>query len=112
MERIAEITKSLAGRLERLVAAAQKEGRDEALAEIRALIAGGDGEIPAPKTRGPGRPKGSKNKATSDAPAKAPAAKSSGKRRKNPWAGLSPADRLARVNAIRKGRGLPPKEEE
>ena len=109
MERIAEITKSLAGRLERLVAAAQKEGRDEALAEIRALIVGGGGEIPVPKTRGRGRPKGSKNKPKSDVPAKAPRAKKTGKKRKSSWAGLSPAARLMRVNAIRKGRGLAPK---
>lgn len=33
------------------------------------------------------------------------------KARKNPWHGLSPAARLARVNAIRKGRGLAPRKE-
>ena len=33
----------------------------------------------------------------------------SGKKRKNSWSGLSAEARLARVNAIRKGRGLPPK---
>ena len=33
----------------------------------------------------------------------------SGKPRKNPWANLTPKEHLARVNAIRKGRGLPPK---
>ena len=31
----------------------------------------------------------------------------SGKPRKNPWANLTPEQRLKRVNAIRKGRGLP-----
>lgn len=32
------------------------------------------------------------------------------KPRRNPWAGLTPAERLARVNAIRVGRGLPARE--
>lgn len=32
-------------------------------------------------------------------------------KRKNPWANLTPEQRLARVNAIRAGRGLPPKKE-
>jgi hypothetical protein len=92
--------------LQRLVDAARSEGREEALAEMRDLVAGrgagGGGGAPVAK-RGPGRPKGSKNKA------KAPATTKSGKKRKNSWAGLSPEQKLARVNAIRKGRGLPPK---
>lgn len=29
--------------------------------------------------------------------------------RRNPWADMTPEQRLARVNAIRKGRGLPPR---
>ena len=116
MTRIAEDSKSLAadlaGRLARLVAAAKQEGRDAALAEVRSLIAGsteggGGAGGHAPVARKRGRPLGSKNKPKSDAPAK-PA--KSGKARKNPWAALSPADRLARVNAIRKGRGLPEKD--
>ena len=121
MPRIAEDSKSLAadlaGRLARLVAAAKQEGRDAALAEVRSLIGGGGGGAggsgaggaggDAPVARKRGRPLGSKNKPKSDAPA--PAAKS-GAPRKNPWASLSPADRLARVNAIRKGRGLPEKD--
>ena len=113
MARTAENTKPLSAdltaRLERLVAAAQREGRDEALAEIRGLIAGG-GEILIPARRGRGRPKGSKNKPKTDVPAKAPRAKQVGKKRRSSWAGLSPEARLARVNAIRKGRGLPVKD--
>ena len=119
MPRIAEDSKSLAadlaGRLARLVAAAKQEGRDAALAEVRSLIGGGAGGGSgaggagdnAPVARKRGRPLGSKNKPKSDAPAPA---KKSGASRKNPWASLSPADRLARVNAIRKGRGLPEKD--
>jgi hypothetical protein len=53
--------------------------------------------------RGPGRPRGSKNKSNFAATAK------SKQKRKNSWAGLSAAARLARVNAIRKGKGLPPR---
>ena len=33
----------------------------------------------------------------------------SGKARMKPWAGLTPEQRLERVNAIRRGRGLPEK---
>ena len=48
-------------------------------------------------------------------PRKAVAAEASPRRRKgglrrNPWEGLSDEQRLARVNAIRKGKGLPPKD--
>ena len=130
MPRIAEDSKSLAadlaGRLARLIAAAKQEGRDAALAEVRSLIGGGGGGAggaggaggsggsgaggaggDAPVARKRGRPLGSKNKPKSDAP---PPAAKSGAPRKNPWASLSPADRLARVNAIRKGRGLPEKD--
>lgn len=31
------------------------------------------------------------------------------KQRKNPWANMTPEQKLERVNAIRKGRGLPPR---
>ena len=78
---------------------ARMEGENDALARIREVM----GEAPTPVKRGPGRPKGSKN-----AP-KAAATKTGGDKRKNSWSGLSPEARLARVNAIRKGRGLPPK---
>ncbi len=77
--------------VQKAISNARMEGHNEALASIRNLVAGG-----APVKRGPGRPMGSKNKPK--------------QKRKNSWEGLSPADRLKRVNAIRKGKGLPPKE--
>jgi hypothetical protein len=86
----------LQSRVAQLVETARRQGRDEALGHIRSLVGGA-----APK-RGPGRPR----KDAGAAPA-APARTKSGKRRKNPWAKLSPAARLARINAIRKGKGLP-----
>jgi hypothetical protein len=105
MPRIAENTESLAkdlrARLDRLIAAARKEGRDEALAGVRNVLEGGAGGAAGTRgRRGPGRPKGTGARKTR-----------SGKPRKNPWAKLSPAARLARINAIRKGRGLPPRSE-
>lgn len=112
MPRTASSTKSLVAEftanLERIVAAAHAEGRDTALAEVRGLIGGGaslPGSLVAPKKRG--RPLGSKNKVPGAA-AKAPKA-TRAKTRKSSWAGLSPEARLARVNAIRIGRGLPTK---
>ena len=84
-------------RIDDLVAAARSAGRDEALGHIRSLVAG------EPMKRGPGRPR--KSMPTSLPPAGKPK-----KRRKNSWAGLSPAAHLARVNAIRKGKGLPPRD--
>jgi hypothetical protein len=50
------------------------------------------------------RPRGSRNKP------KGLAAKPR-QHRRNSWAGLSQAARLKRVNAIRKGKGLPPRSE-
>jgi hypothetical protein len=88
----------LTARIERLAEAARAEGRASALASLRAVLEGG-----APR-RGPGRPR------KDAAPVAEVKPRRAGKRRKNPWAGLSPAERLARVNAIRKGRGLPLKE--
>jgi len=86
--------------LEALVATARQEGHDEALAGLRALV--GSGGAAAPK-------RGARKAAK---PAKAAkAAKKAKKPRKNPWAGLSPEARLERVNAIRRGKGLPPKTE-
>src|SRR5262245_27191276 len=84
-----------------VVANAKESGRAEALATIQGLIEGRNRDM---AKRGPGRPKGSKNK-----PKGVTKSGKSGKKRKNSWAGLSPAEKLARVNAIRKGRGLPPK---
>ena len=89
----------LGRRIDEIVSAARAQGRDEALGHIRSLVAGG----PLPVKRGPGRPRKSESMGM-------PAAKRK-KRRKNPWAGLSPSARLARVNAIRKGKGLPPRSE-
>ena len=88
----------LSRRLERLVETARKEGREDALAEVRSLV-GGDRSSRA----GPARRKSTTRKAAKPKKQKKP--------RKNSWAGLTPEQRLARVNAIRKGRGLPPKKE-
>lgn len=94
--------KELTDLVRRLFAAAKDAGREEALARMRAAVAG------AAARRGPGRPRGSRNRPT---PAAARTARTkSARKRRNPWATLSPAERLARVNAIRKGRGLPPRE--
>ena len=87
-------------RIDQIVEAAKSQGRDEALGHIRSLV-GGAG---IPVKRGPGRPR----KDGSSAPAAAAAPK---KRRKSSWSGLSPAEHLARVNAIRKGKGLEPRTE-
>ena len=92
----AALLADLKSRLERLAEVARAEGRTQALDGLRSVLGGG-----APVRRGPGRPKGSRNK---------PKAAKAKKPRKNAWAGLSPAARLARVNAIRKGKGLPLKQ--
>ncbi|MCE9634686.1 MAG: hypothetical protein K8T90_03185 [Planctomycetes bacterium] len=115
MARIKEESTSLladlTARLERMIAAARAEGREDALREVRALVGGAVGPVAAtaaaPVRRGPGRPR--KNPLPEGAqPAKVGRAKSK-KPRRNPWADLTPEQRLARVNAIRKGRGLPTK---
>jgi hypothetical protein len=110
MPRTAENSSSLiaamTAHLERLVAAARAEGRDAALAEVRGLIGGGSGTpVIAGGAKRRGRPRGSKNKPRSAAARPAKGAKP----RKSSWAGLSPEARLARINAIRQGRGLAPK---
>lgn len=92
---IAALVADLKSRLDRLADTARSDGRAQALQSLQSVLAGG-----APVRRGPGRPKGSKNRPKAAKPRKA---------RKNSWAGLSPAERLARVNAIRKGKGLPPR---
>ncbi len=96
------MVRDLQEQLAKLVAAAHAAGRESALTELRAVLGGA---APAAK---PGR------KATAKAapakPAKAAKSGKGGKKRKNPWASLSPEARLARVNAIRKGRGLPVKD--
>lgn len=104
-EDAATLVADLVSRLERLVDAARQEGREAALSEVRNLVGGA---IPTGSLvkRGPGRPKSSKN-----APRSAAAAPLKPRqKRKNSWAGLSAEARLTRVNAIRKGKGLPPKE--
>lgn len=95
---VASLAADLRARLDRLIEAARREGRDEALAQVQALVSGAHAV-----KRGPGRPR--KDAAVASAAPAEPR-----KRRRNPWAGLSPEARLARVNAIRKGKGLPPKE--
>jgi len=95
--------KELNDLVRRLVAAAKEAGREEALAQIRA-IAGGGVDFGNGRRRRGGRGRPAKS-----ATAK-PARRKSSKPRRNPWASLSPEARLKRVNAIRKGRGLPLKE--
>lgn len=105
MPRIEEETSTLlaelTGRFERLVAAARQEGRDAALGEVRSLV-GGAAPANVVVRRGPGRPKGSTSDPKSDALAP------DKQKRRNSWDGLSAEARLARVNAVRKGKGLPP----
>lgn len=90
----AALVSDFAGRLERLVAIARQEGRESALAEVRSLVGG----TVAPTAR-PHR---------TAAPTASPKRKTDGRR--NSWSGMTPAARLARVNAIRAGKGLPPKD--
>jgi hypothetical protein len=122
----AALIADLQTRIAQVVAAARQEGHDAALGAIRSLVGGvttkgiegGNSRRGRITTsgieglnsfvemrRGPGRPRGSKNKPKSDATAR-PA-----KKRKSSWAGLTAEQRLARVNAIRKGKGLPPRSE-
>ena len=96
---VAALVADLKSRLDRLAATARADGRTVALAQLQSLLGGGV------VRRGPGRPKGSRNKPNAAAVAKPK------QKRKNSWAGLSPAARLKRVNAIRKGKGLPPRGE-
>lgn len=104
MPRIADTSDALLSdfkaRLERLVATATKEGRESALSELRSLVGGARAPGAAPRRRGPGRPAAKVKRAR----------RRSGKPRKSSWAGLSDDQRLSRINAIRKGRGLPPKD--
>ncbi len=82
-------------RLSVVIEEARDTGRADAMAEIQRAVGG--------------RMNRAMGKRRSGRPAKAKMRKS-GKKRKNPWAGLSPEKKLERVNAIRKGRGLPPKD--
>ena len=100
MSSTAALLPELKANIDRPVAAARAEGHAAAMAEIRSIVGG---ELASVK-RGPGRPR-------KDATAVVPARSARRRARKNPWARLSPAGKLARVNAIRKGRGLPLKAE-
>lgn len=91
----------LKARLDRIVSVAVKAGHDQALTEIRALVGGG---IPGVK-RGPGRPR--KNPEVSGFAAAKPK-----KRRKNPWASMTPEQKADRVRKMLAGRGLKPKNAE
>ena len=132
----AALLADLQKRLNDLVETARKEGREDALAEVRSLVGGavakrGPGRPPkAAKAGKPKRKKKRKNPwATMTPKQKAdrvrkmlagrglkpkaerkPVAKAAAKpkkKRKNSWEGLTPEQRLKRVNAMRKGRGLP-----
>ena len=93
----AALLADLMSRLGRVVDVALAEGHAQALHEIRSLVAGGGGAV----KRGPGRPRGSKNKPK--------ATTKSGKRRKNPWASMTAEQRAERVRKMLAGRGLKPK---
>ena len=88
------LTADITARLERLLAAAKRAGREEALHDVRALVGGAVSVGSAAR--------GAKKSAKVAA-----APKRAKKARKNPWLGLSPEAHLARRNAIRRGRGLP-----
>ncbi len=93
MPRIANETAAILAdfqrRLERLVETARKEGREDALAEVRRLVGGGAKR---------GRPRQA---------AKKPAKRK--KKRRNPWDHMTPAQRKERVRKMLAGRGLKPK---
>lgn len=90
----------LKARLDRIVAVAAQQGRDQALTEIRALVGGG-----LPVKRGPGRPP----KSSYGAPA--PVARKARKKRRNPWASMTAEQKADRVRKMLAGRGLKPKSE-
>lgn len=92
------IAADLTARLDELVAAARREGREEALAEVRSLVGG----TVAAGPRKRGRP------AAAAKPERAPRRKSK-KPRKNPWASMTPEQKADRVRKMLAGRGLKPK---
>jgi hypothetical protein len=102
MPRVANNTdalmKDLMSRLEKLVETARKEGRDEALSEIRSLVDGGG--------RGRGKAAVAGGVETDRKPRK-----KSKKPRKNPWANMTPEQKKERVRKMLAGRGLKPKDE-
>lgn len=96
------LLQDLIARLEKLVDTARKEGRDEALADVRNLVEGGG----APRGRG------RKAAATTAAPAEKQTRKKSRKPRKNPWASMTPEQKKERVRKMLAGRGLKPKDDQ
>ena len=90
----------LKSRIDRMVEIAMREGRERALGDIRALVAGG-----LPVKRGPGRPPKSSYGVA------APARAKSRKKRRNPWAHMTADQRAERVCKMLAGRGLKPKSE-
>ncbi len=95
------LVKDLNTKIAAAVSAAHAAGRESALAELRSVLgtaSSGAGAAGAKKT--------ASKKAGAKSGGAPKTAKPAGKR-KNPWAKLTPEQRLARVNAIRKGRGLP-----
>ena len=100
------VSADLTGRIERLLNAARREGREEALAEVRSLVGGtAASSTAAPKTAGASA---ATQSAESTKPAKAPRKKSS-KSRKNPWATMTAEQKAERVRKMLAGRGIKPK---
>ncbi len=97
MPRIANDTAALLAdlqrRLKNLVETANKEGRDEALAEVRSLV-------------GPDERSGTRRK-PGRKPSRKPAKKR--KKRKTWWDTATPKQKAARVKKMLAGRGLKPK---
>ncbi len=83
----------LTSRLAKLVEAATKEGRDEALAEVRDLVGGAGARAPATGGR----------KAASKGPAKRK------KKRKSWWDTATAKQKAERTRKMLAGRGLKPK---
>jgi hypothetical protein len=98
MPRIANETGALIAdmqkRLHKLVEVAKHEGRSEALEEVRALVGGG-----------------AVKRAGSTAAAAKTAPRKPAKKRKNPWATMTPKQKADRVRKMLAGRGLKPKSE-
>ncbi len=80
----------LTTRLERLVAQAKKEGRADALAEVRQLVGGGGGTGSGKAAKKPAKRK---------------------KKRKNWWATATEKQKAERTRKMLAGRGLKPKSE-
>jgi len=99
---LSALVSDLHARLTHVLEVARADGNARALRKIESLFGGG-----ASAKRGPGRPLGSKNRPKT-AVAATPKKRDG---RSNSWSRLTPTQRLARVNAIRKAKGLPPRSE-